>query len=95
MKRISLAAAMLLIGCGPQQEPAAKSGAEKQPAANPQQPPQQDPPQQPPADDSPGIAVGEPAPDFKLQDQAGQERSLKQLTAEQNVALVFYRSADW
>lgn len=54
-----------------------------------------------------GIAVGEKAPDFKLKDQEGQERSLKELLGERDealpqekkdeevVALVFFRSADW
>ena len=58
-------------------------------------------------DEPPGIAVGKKAPDFKLRDQEGKERSLKELLAakaeeepdgkpgEHVVALVFYRSADW
>jgi len=105
MKLPSLAmlAALLLIGCGPQQEPVAKTGGEKQLTTGPQPAPPDSPPTKtqkqapadPTADDAPGIAVGEPAPDFKLMDQDGQEQSLKQLIAEQNVALVFYRSADW
>ena len=41
------------------------------------------------------IAVGDVAPDFRLQDQTGAERSLKDLVAGGKVALVFYRSADW
>ncbi len=35
------------------------------------------------------------APDFQLKDQAGKERSLKELLKKGNVALVFYRSASW
>ena len=59
------------------------------------------------AKEPPGIAVGEKAPEFKLLDQAGEERELKQFLAREEegnetgqerdpvVALVFYRSADW
>ena len=50
----------------------------------------------------PGIKVGEKAPDFKLKDQQGQERALKEFFGEPDkeadatvIALVFYRSADW
>jgi cytochrome oxidase Cu insertion factor (SCO1/SenC/PrrC family) len=42
-----------------------------------------------------GLKVGEKAPDFKLQDQFGAERSLAALLKDGNVALVFYRSASW
>lgn len=42
-----------------------------------------------------GIKVGEKAPDFKLKDQTGVEKTLSGLLKEGNVALVFYRSADW
>jgi cytochrome oxidase Cu insertion factor (SCO1/SenC/PrrC family) len=41
------------------------------------------------------MAVGQRAPSFRLKDQHGQEQSLEQLLAKGNVALVFYRSADW
>ncbi len=51
--------------------------------------------QQTPADSAPGLAVGQPAPDFALQDQHGQTRTLSELLKDGNVALVFYRSADW
>ena len=44
---------------------------------------------------SQGIAIGTPAPDFVLKDQQGVERPLKELAKDANVALVFYRSADW
>ncbi len=47
------------------------------------------------ADDGPGLAVGEAAPGFLLPDQNGEPRSLEQLLQAGNVALVFYRSADW
>jgi cytochrome oxidase Cu insertion factor (SCO1/SenC/PrrC family) len=42
-----------------------------------------------------GLNVGEKAPEFKLKDQAGEERSLTALLKDGNVALVFYRSASW
>ena len=45
--------------------------------------------------DAPGIAVGKPAPPFMLQDQHGRVRSLDTLVKKGNVALVFFRSADW
>lgn len=42
-----------------------------------------------------GLKVGEKAPEFKLKDQTGTERSLADLLKDGNVALVFFRSADW
>ena len=48
-----------------------------------------------PADSGPGIGVAEKAPSFSLPDQQGQERTLEELLQAGNVALVFYRSADW
>ena len=42
-----------------------------------------------------GINVGEKAPEFKLKDQAGEERALSALLKDGPVALVFYRSASW
>jgi len=42
-----------------------------------------------------GIKVGEKAPEFKLKDQAGEERTLSVLLKDGPVALVFYRSASW
>ena len=42
-----------------------------------------------------GIEVGEKAPEFKLKDQAGDERALSALLKDGPVALVFYRSASW
>lgn len=47
------------------------------------------------AADVPGVAVGKTAPAFKLKDQNGKEQSLDELLEKGNVALVFYRSADW
>ena len=42
-----------------------------------------------------GMKVGEKAPKFTLNDQAGNPRSLDDLLKRGKVALVFYRSADW
>ena len=42
-----------------------------------------------------GLEVGAKAPGFKLKDQGGTERTLEGLLAKGNVAVVFYRSADW
>jgi cytochrome oxidase Cu insertion factor (SCO1/SenC/PrrC family) len=42
-----------------------------------------------------GLKVGERAPDFKLKDQTGTQRSLTGLLKDGNVALVFFRSASW
>lgn len=42
-----------------------------------------------------GLKVGERAPEFRLQDQSGAERSLATLLKDGNVALVFFRSASW
>lgn len=46
-------------------------------------------------DRAPGLAVGVKAPDFRLKDRDGTERSLDEFTKRGKVALVFYRSADW
>jgi hypothetical protein len=48
-----------------------------------------------PTADGPGVKVGEKAPDFKLMDQTGAERSLADFLKNGPVALVFYRSASW
>jgi hypothetical protein len=42
-----------------------------------------------------GPNTGEPAPDFRLQDQAGTPRALHSLMGPKGLMLVFYRSADW
>ena len=42
-----------------------------------------------------GLKVGEKAPEFTLKDQAGTERTLRDLLKDRPVALVFYRSASW
>ena len=49
------------------------------------------------AEDEPiaGLEIGKAAPSFQLKDQQGADRSLKDLLKRGNVALVFYRSADW
>lgn len=46
-------------------------------------------------DEMTGIAEGDKAPDFTLQDQNGEEQSLSELVKTGTVALVFYRSANW
>lgn len=43
----------------------------------------------------PGLAIGKPAPDFALKNQDGETVQLSELTKQGQVALVFYRSADW
>ncbi|MDA1229318.1 MAG: hypothetical protein O2856_00965 [Planctomycetota bacterium] len=47
------------------------------------------------AEEKTGIAIGEKAPQFKLPDQAGNERSLGEMLHEGTVAVVFHRSASW
>ena len=42
-----------------------------------------------------GLKVGESAPKFTLKDQEGRARSLDEFLKKGEVALVFYRSADW
>ena len=41
------------------------------------------------------MAIGQPAPAFKLKDQDGKEVSLDALLKKGPVVLVFYRSAEW
>ncbi|MFN0009108.1 MAG: hypothetical protein ACKVXR_14490 [Planctomycetota bacterium] len=48
-----------------------------------------------PAPEKPGLPVGERAPAFTLEDQAGRKVSLESLIERGPVALVFFRSADW
>ncbi len=47
------------------------------------------------AADERGLKVGSKAPAFTLKDQHGKEQSLGAMLKKGNVALVFYRSADW
>jgi len=42
-----------------------------------------------------GPAVGQPAPDFSLQDQSGRTQTLKSVGGPKGTMLVFFRSADW
>ena len=49
----------------------------------------------PVADESARIDIGDIAPSFTLKDQTGTERGLDHMLADGNVALIFYRSADW
>ena len=48
-----------------------------------------------PAGEKSGLGVGVKAPFFTLKDQGGKERTLGEFLAKGNVALVYYRSADW
>ena len=41
------------------------------------------------------LEIGQKAPDFKLQDQTGKERSLSAMLKTSKVAVVFHRSAAW
>jgi cytochrome oxidase Cu insertion factor (SCO1/SenC/PrrC family) len=44
----------------------------------------------------PGLETGKPAPEFKLTDQQGKQRSLAGFRAEgKKIAIVFHRSAEW
>ena len=45
--------------------------------------------------EGPGIEVGETLPAIKLNNQDDQELAISELLKSDNVALVFYRSADW
>jgi len=47
------------------------------------------------ADGTPGLPVGKEAPSFRLADQQGEFQTLDAMLEQSNVALVFYRSADW
>lgn len=42
-----------------------------------------------------GLRVGDRAPEFTLQDQGGEPRSLRELLKPGPLVIVFYRSADW
>jgi len=42
-----------------------------------------------------GPAVGQPVPDFSLQDQNGRTQTLKSVSGPKGTMLVFFRSADW
>jgi hypothetical protein len=42
-----------------------------------------------------GPAVGQPVPDFRLQDQNGQFQTLRSILGPKGALLVFFRSADW
>ena len=48
-----------------------------------------------PAEEKTGPKVGDKAVEFKLKDQAGDEKELKALLKDGPVALVFFRSASW
>jgi hypothetical protein len=42
-----------------------------------------------------GPNIGEKVPDFQLQDQNGNEKTLRSIMGPKGALLVFYRSADW
>jgi len=42
-----------------------------------------------------GPAVGEKVPDFALQDQSGNQKTLRSILGPKGALLVFFRSADW
>ena len=50
---------------------------------------------EPAPEEKTGIKVGDKAPEFKLKDQTGEERTLSAMLKDGPVALVFYRSASW
>jgi len=79
---------------GPSAEPPENAAAVKSETATPQLP------KGPVSPDvaQRAVAVGDKSPDFKLQDQHGQQRALVEFLGEGRkgkVALIFYRSADW
>ncbi len=47
------------------------------------------------ADEEVGLAAGQQAPAFSLEDQSGETQSLNALLADGPVTIVFFRSADW
>ena len=52
--------------------------------------------QEPAPPEKTGLKVGEKAPEFKLKDQTGKERTFEDLSQDADyVALVFFRSASW
>ena len=91
---VLLAAIVVVAGCGKEKtdSPTAKNQAVK-PVPTVEQPKASA--EAEPAPAIPGLAIGQPAPDFELPDQHGKTHSLKELLASGPVALVFYRSADW
>ena len=50
---------------------------------------------EPPVEEVARLGVGDQAPNFRLQDQAGDQHTLESMLADGQVALVFHRSADW
>jgi len=48
-----------------------------------------------PREEKTGPKIGAKAPEFKLKDQKGQERTLSEFLKKGKVALVFFRSASW
>jgi len=42
-----------------------------------------------------GPNIGERVPDFRLMDQGGSDKTLRQILGPKGALLVFFRSADW
>jgi hypothetical protein len=42
-----------------------------------------------------GPTIGQPVPEFSLQDQSGRTQTLKSVSGPKGTMLVFFRSADW
>lgn len=47
------------------------------------------------ADKTPGVKIGEKAPDFELLNHLGKKTKLAEIVKQGPVAIVFHRSADW
>lgn len=90
----------LSAGCSPTDAPEAVEAQPNAEASSPVDPVTEQDVERPTTagtvmDENSGIAVGQKAPSFRLKDQNGKVRSLDEFAAQGNVALVFYRSADW
>ncbi len=97
--RIGLLSALLLAGCSSQSEvatpPKQHQGTGAETTDSSEISDSTPTIEASPDDDAPGIAVGVKAPEFSLKNQANEDVSLSKLLDERNVAIVFYRSADW
>jgi peroxiredoxin len=96
---VALATLVLIAGCS-SEEPAApdSSGPEfpPQPTAEGESEAEAEPETEAETEaETPGLAIGEQAPAFELQDQHGKPQSLSGILESGPAARVFYRSADW
>jgi hypothetical protein len=94
---VALAALVLIAGCS-SEEPAApaSSGPEFPPTPTAEGDAETKAEAEPETEaETPGLAIGEQAPAFELQDQHGKPQSLSGILESGSAALVFYRSADW